>query len=229
MAIALGACRSTALRSRPATPSCGPAASGRSKPASRSPATPAGCAGSSSIPNSPTTISDTLALGGAGGDGAHSYAARRRNLACHPPAQPLLTAHTKACRTTAPDLPADPQRPPARIASPILANTAITDRGAHTRPLSLLTSEAKASGLGRGWVAPPRRHDHADRFADPRGHRRSCGPPHSGGARYVRAERRAAFRHCLGVFFGFRILAACRTSGSSGLSCRARRISARGS
>ena len=37
-----------------------------------------------------------------------SYAARRRNLACRPPAQPPLTAHTKACRTTAPDQPADP-------------------------------------------------------------------------------------------------------------------------
>ena len=43
---------------------------------------------------------------GAGGDGHHSYAARRRNLACRPPARPLLTAHTKACRTTAPDQPA---------------------------------------------------------------------------------------------------------------------------
>ncbi|MCW3004493.1 MAG: transposase [Conexibacter sp.] len=58
-------------------------------------------------PNSPTTISVTLTLGGAGGDGAFSYAARPRHLACRPPAQPPPTAHTKACRTTAPDQPAD--------------------------------------------------------------------------------------------------------------------------
>jgi hypothetical protein len=64
-------------------------------------------------PNIPTTIGATLALGGAGGDGLLGYAARRRNLACRPPAQPLLTAHTKACRTTAPDQPAEPQRPPS--------------------------------------------------------------------------------------------------------------------
>src|SRR4051794_4597023 len=69
---------------------------------------PADCAGDCFKPNSPTTISVTLTPGGAGGDGALSYAARRRNLACRPPAQPLSTAHTKACPTTAPDQPADP-------------------------------------------------------------------------------------------------------------------------
>ena len=91
-----------------------------------------------------TTISATLARGGAGGDGALSDTARRRNLACRPPAQPLLTAHTNACRTTAPDQPADPAAAARADPSPILANTAITDRGAHPRPPSPLTPEAKA-------------------------------------------------------------------------------------
>jgi hypothetical protein len=108
------ACRRTATPSAPATSSFEPEVSGRSRPASRLPATPAGCAGDCFIPNSPTTIGGTLAPGGAGGDGAFSYAARRRNLACRPPAQPLPTAHTKACRTTAPDQPADLKRPPGR-------------------------------------------------------------------------------------------------------------------
>jgi hypothetical protein len=42
----------------------------------------------------------------ADGDGHVSYAARRRNLACRPSALGRLTAHTKACRSTAPDQPA---------------------------------------------------------------------------------------------------------------------------
>ena len=58
-----------------------------SRPASRSPATPAGSAGDCFTPNSPTTIGVTIAPGEtAGGDGVCSYAARRRNLACRPPA-----------------------------------------------------------------------------------------------------------------------------------------------
>jgi hypothetical protein len=43
----------------------------------------------------------------ADGDGHDSYAARRRNLACRPSALGRHTAHTKACRSTAPDQPAD--------------------------------------------------------------------------------------------------------------------------
>ncbi len=49
----------------------------------------------------------------ADGDGHVSYAARRRNLACRPSALGRLMAHTKACRSTAPDQHAD-QRPCAR-------------------------------------------------------------------------------------------------------------------
>ncbi len=54
----------------------------------------------------------------ADGDGHGSYAARRRNLACRSPALGRLMAHTKACRSTAPDQPAilarlsHPQRQP---------------------------------------------------------------------------------------------------------------------
>ena len=108
MGIAWGLSHYSPAFKRARRASSAPAASARSRPASRSPATPAGCAGACFTPNSPTTIGVTIAPGSAGGDGLLSYAARRRNLACRPPAQPLLTAHTKACRTTAPDQPADP-------------------------------------------------------------------------------------------------------------------------
>jgi hypothetical protein len=83
-------------------------ASVRSRHESRWRATPAASAGDYFNPNIPTTIGATLALGGAGGDGVLRYAARRRKLACRSPAQPLSTAQTKACRTTAPNQPADP-------------------------------------------------------------------------------------------------------------------------
>ena len=89
-------------------------------------------------PNSPTTIGVTIAPGtGAGGDGHHSYAARRRNLACRPPARPLLTAHTKACRTTAPDQPAAP--PHGRRAPPTdpRKHRDHRSRRLHPRPLTL--------------------------------------------------------------------------------------------
>ena len=51
-------------------------------------------------PSSPSTKRAIVWPGTvAGGDGLVSYAARRRNLACRPPALATLTAHTKACRT----------------------------------------------------------------------------------------------------------------------------------
>jgi hypothetical protein len=57
------------------------------------------------------------------GDGHVSYAAhlrvRRRNLACRPTGTgPPITAHTKACRHTAPDQPADHGGPPRANAEP---------------------------------------------------------------------------------------------------------------
>jgi len=44
------------------------------------------------------------------------------------PRSPVLAAHTKACRTTAPDQPADLTGTPPERATPIAANCAITDR-----------------------------------------------------------------------------------------------------
>jgi hypothetical protein len=115
----------------------------RSKPESRSLATPAGSAGDCFTPNNPTTIGATLAVGGAGGDGAYRYAARRRNLAL-PPARAAAPhgAHEK---------PAAPRCLPAcrhaaatarTIADP--RNTAITDRRDDPRPSPPLTRAAKA-------------------------------------------------------------------------------------
>src|SRR3954454_6330 len=120
---------------------------------------PADCAGDCFKPNSPTTISVTLAPGGAGGDGALSYAARRRNLACRPPAQPLSTAHTKACRTTAPNQPADPAAAARTPTTPIPANTAISGRGDDLRPSPPLAGDATA----RGCPDPPPRPARARR------------------------------------------------------------------
>lgn len=72
---------------------------------------PAGSAGACFRPKNPSTNGATLTPGSAGGDGLFSYAARRRKLACRPPAQPLLTAHTKACRTDGASSACRPERP----------------------------------------------------------------------------------------------------------------------
>ena len=59
----------------------------RSRPASRWPATPAAWPADAAHPTALRRTALRSTLGSADGDGLHSYAARRRNLACRPPAR----------------------------------------------------------------------------------------------------------------------------------------------
>jgi catechol 2,3-dioxygenase-like lactoylglutathione lyase family enzyme len=70
-----------------ATTSCAPAAWPAFRPGSPSPATPADCVSRCCAASNPSTNSAIVRPGtSASGDGSVSYAARRRNLACRPPA-----------------------------------------------------------------------------------------------------------------------------------------------
>ncbi|WP_457146410.1 hypothetical protein [Mycobacterium sp. URHB0021] len=92
------------LYSRPPSPharqNCAPEGWLLSKPVSPWPATPADWPTDSYESNNRSMDSAIFEEGSvASGYGRLDYAARRRNLACRPPALSRLTAHTKACRT----------------------------------------------------------------------------------------------------------------------------------
>ena len=151
----LGTVAVLARPSPTATPSYRAAAWPPSRPASRSPATPAAWL-PTALTQQPFDDRRIVEQGtAAGGDGHVSYAARRRNLACRPPALGrLTTAHTKACRPTAPDQPADSSGPTRHCHHPRNPSSSRPHhagqrlqpyRRTATRPTSGLTHGAKAS------------------------------------------------------------------------------------
>ena len=165
MGIAWG-CRSTRRPSPSATPRPRPRhgpdpGPSRARPPRLPPDLPAPATPNNPSTNSvssrkaqPRTVTATLAM-------PHTPV-RRRNLACRPPALGRLTAHTKACRSTAPDQPAEPRRPTPRAVlddQPFIVHRNRMPQGMpgqpHTPAPQPLTRDVKAS-------AKPIHPQHAD-------------------------------------------------------------------